>query len=290
MNKKDRLHFYPIVIDLVPQTIAIIYIIALITGLIPPNYKPFGRSLGMLIDDYNVYADIPRWISISAYLIMSARFLNGLGSKNISINGQENNLKWLKQFVRVFLIFQIIWFIYLVPYVIPRYTDIMLNTFDWYPVYIPLAVLIYWLGIKGYFMANSYATASAKKLVGINSILPDETIDDTVISLRRAMETEKLFLDPGLNLQVLSQRIQISQKIISAVLNQHMHKSFNEFINEYRIEAFKSKLQDPTMDHLTIAGIAFECGFNSQATFQRAFKQITGLSPTEFRNTSVELQ
>jgi len=291
MTKKDRLHFYPIIIDLVPQIMAIIYIIALIFGLIKNNYKPFGVSLGTVIDDYNVYADIPRWISVSVYLILSARFLNDLKAKNkITINGQELNFKWLQQFVRVFLVFQIIWLIYLVPYVIPRYTDVMLNTFDWYPIYIPLAILIYWLGIKGFMMSNNYSIPPIKKITGINSTLPATAIEDAVLSLKKAMEEDKLYLDPLLNLAILSKQTNIVQKTISAVLNQHLHKSFNEFVNEYRVEAFKEKLQDPEMDHLTIAGLAFDCGFNSQATFQRTFKQFTGLSPSEFRNGLVEIQ
>ena len=94
------------------------------------------------------------------------------------------------------------------------------------------------------------------------------------------MEEDKLYLDPLLNLQIISKHTNIAQKTISAVLNQHLHKSFNEFVNEYRIVAFKEKLQDPEMDHLTIAGIAFDCGFNSQVIFQGTFKQVTVLSPS----------
>jgi AraC-like DNA-binding protein len=67
------------------------------------------------------------------------------------------------------------------------------------------------------------------------------------------------------------------------VLNQHLHTSFNEFVNEYRVSAFKQKLCTDEVKHLTIAGIAAECGFNSQATFQRTFRQVTGLSPSEFK-------
>jgi len=291
INKKDRIHFYPVIIDLLPQIMAIIYLLALIFGLIHNNYKPFGMSLGTIIDNYNVYADIPRWISVSVYLLLSARFLTDLKTKNnIVINGQENNFKWLQQFVRVFLVFQIIWLIYLIPYVIPSYTDVMLNTFDWYPIYIPLAILIYWLGIKGYMMANNYSIIPIKKITGTNSTLPVIAIEQAILSLKQAMETDKLYFDPMLNLPILSKHTNLPQKTISAVLNQHLHKSFNEFVNEYRVEAFKKKLQDPGMDHLTIAGIAFECGFNSQATFQRTFKQFTGLSPSEFRNIVMEIQ
>ena len=50
------------------------------------------------------------------------------------------------------------------------------------------------------------------------------------------------------------------------------------------MEAFKQKVKQPELGNLTFAGIASECGFNSQATFQRAFKHVTGLSPSEFKN------
>ena len=93
---------------------------------------------------------------------------------------------------------------------------------------------------------------------------------------------EKLYLDPGLNLMVLARHSGIPSKTISAVLNQHLHKSFNEFINEYRIEAVKERLSASSDQNLTIAGLAFECGFNSQPTFQRAFKSIQGESPSEY--------
>ncbi|MBS1597050.1 MAG: AraC family transcriptional regulator [Bacteroidetes bacterium] len=290
-SRKDRIHFYPIIIDFIPQIIAIIYIIALITGLIKNNYKPFGLTVGSIIDDYNVYVDIPRWIAVSSYLLWSAKFLNNLKERSDgAATLSQIKFKWLHQFIRVFLVFQIIWLAYLVPYIIPRYTDFMLSTFDWYPLYIPMAGLIYWMGIKGYMMADNSANNPIRKLNAAVLSLSSGIIDDAVILLTKAMEADKLYLDPSLNLQLLSRHINIPQKTISAVLNQHVHKSFNEFVNDYRIEAFKEKLNDPAMNHLTIAGIAFECGFNSQATFQRAFKQSTGLSPSEFRNASVEIE
>jgi AraC-like DNA-binding protein len=39
---------------------------------------------------------------------------------------------------------------------------------------------------------------------------------------------------------------------------------------------------NPDNQHLTIAGIAYEAGFNSQATFQRVFKNSVGISPSEY--------
>jgi AraC-like DNA-binding protein len=162
----------------------------------------------------------------------------------------------------------------------------MLDTFDWYPVYIPLAILVYWLGIKGYAISQQ---RSGKKITVINSPLTVTTIQETISLLNKAMQKDKLFLNPNLTLALVSENTGIPQKTISAVLNQHLHKSFNEFINEFRVEAFKEKIQQTDMNQFTIAGIAFECGFNSQATFQRTFKQIAGMSPSEFRNSVLQM-
>jgi AraC-like DNA-binding protein len=283
VTAKLRRHFYPVIIDFVPQLTAIIFVIGVLTRLIRNQPAPWGN----FIDTYNVYADIPRWISVSGYIWVSLKYLAAIKSKyNGSLNGLSVNFKWASQLTRVFGIFQCVWLLYLIPYVIPRYTDKMLDTFDWYPLYIPLAVMIYWLGMKGYVFAQQVSLR--KPAVNQSSLSPD-LVNQIVFSLKKSMEEDRIFLNPGCSLTLLSSHTGFSQKAISAVLNQHLHKSFNEYVNEYRISTFKQKIQEPEIDQFTMAGIALDCGFNSQATFQRTFKQVTGMSPTEFRQSIQEL-
>jgi AraC-like DNA-binding protein len=284
ITKKHRLHFLPIIVDLVPSITVIIFFAGVYMRAIRPVAAPWGR----FIDNYNTYADIPRWMSITFYLWLSVRYLVALKSKNQVGNGQLTIFKWMHQFVYIFLAFQLIWLFYLIPYVIPRYTDFMLDTFKWYPVYIPLAILIYWLGIKGYLISPQQGTT--KKNGSIPASLSGTSIDETVSLLKKSMEDDKIYLDPNLNLNLLAQHTGVGQKTISTVLNQHLQKSFNEFINQYRVDAVKIKLQQPETVNLTIAGIASECGFNSQATFQRTFKELTGMSPSEYRKLAPEIR
>lgn len=278
LTKKHRLHFLPIIIDLVPSITVIIFVAGVYLGVIRPYAKPWG----IFIDNYNTYADIPRWVSITFYLWLAVRHLRTLKTNSHAV------FKWMQQFVYIFLAFQFIWLLYLVPYVIPRYTDFMLDTFKWYPVYIPLAVLIYWLGIKGYLI--SYQQGITKKNGSIPASLSSAAINETVSLLKKSMEEDKIYLDPNLNLNLLALHTGITQKTISAVLNQHLQKSFNEFVNQYRVDAVKTKLLLPETANLTIAGIASACGFNSQATFQRTFKDLTGMSPSEFRKLAPEIR
>ena len=276
--KKDKPHFYPVIIDLFPYLTAIFFIIGILSGFI----KNHHLHVGAFIDTYNVYSDIPRWISLTCYLVLSLRYI-AVNSIKTTAPGIICQLKWLKQCITVLMTFQFIWLLYLIPYVIPKYTDKLLAAVDWYPIYVPLAILIYWLGIKGYLVMK-YRFVDTKSSTGFSSLIPAAVINQTISALKVAMETDSIYLNPDLNLNILSKYTGIPAKTISAVINQHLHKSFNEFVNEYRIAAFKEKVQKPEMDNLTFAGIASECGFNSQATFQRTFKQLTGLSPSEFKN------
>jgi len=282
LTKTYKLHFYPAIIDFFPNLVVVIFIAGILTRIIKPHHS----HLGIFIDTYNVYADIPRWISLSCYLFLSYRYIAGTTAQTErpAIGYQ---LKWLKQCITVLVIFQVLWLAYLIPYVILRYTYRLLDAVDWYPLYVPLAVIVYWLGIKGYLVMK-YQQVNAKRSEFSNTI-PDTVVDQTVVLLKKAMEEDEIYLNPDLNLQLLAVHTGIPAKTISAVINRHLNKSFNEFVNEYRILAFKEKVQQPEMGNLTFAGIATECGFSSQATFQRSFKQITGLSPSAFKNQLLEI-
>ncbi len=269
LKKREWLHVTPVILDLLPYLVALLYVVGLVFTIFNRNDAPWIS----VIDALNTYTDIPRWISVTIYLLLSLKFLNE--QKKI-LNLEAGNYSWLRQFVYVFLCFQWIWLLHLIPYILPQFRIQLMESVGWYPVYIPLAVLIYWLGIKGYMV--SYARSRKNNTLALSP----ETIQSTLASLRGAMAKDKLFLDPMLNLNKVVSHINVSQKTISAVLNQHFEKSFNEFVNEYRVEEFKKKVQETRYQHLTIAGIALDCGFNSQATFQRTFKYFTGMSPSEY--------
>jgi len=61
--------------------------------------------------------------------------------------------------------------------------------------------------------------------------------------------------------------------------------NFNDFINNYRIEAVKTMFLNEEHKKSTLLGIAYDCGFNSKATFNRAFKKHTSCTPKEYLNT-----
>lgn len=277
LGRKQRLQFLPAIIDLGVPLTTIVFVIGMWTNTVKNN----PASWGNFIDTYNVYSDIPRWISMAVYVGLSFKYLRTYKATNKPAPG----FAWLQQFTGLMAGFVGIFLLYLVPYVIPRYTNLMLDTFDWYPIYVPITVLIYWLGIKGYLISWQQLVTDRKT----DTALPAATVDSAVVLLKKAMEEDRLYLNAALTVNMVAQHTGLTPKTISAVLNQHLHKNFNEYVNGYRVNLFKEKLLQADADQLTFAGIAYDCGFSSTATFQRAFKQLTGMSPSEFRKKAPEL-
>jgi len=269
LNKKTRIHFYSTVLDFVPYVTMAILVLGAILGLIDPKK---AESWNQFTDTYNMYVDIPRWISLTVYLVFTYKLL-------LKYQGKQQLLfTWAKRFTVGFGIFTVIWLFHLIPYSIPSLSNELLGSVGWYPVYMPLIVLIYWLGIQGAIISFKDFKRNSKE-----SQLTTKVIQDTSAALEKAMKQDRLFLNPTLKLKDVVDHIGIPQKTISSVLNQHLGKSFNEYVNSYRVEEFKVRLLSENSNQLTITGIAFECGFNSQATFQRTFKAFTNLSPKEFQ-------
>ncbi|BFN37336.1 helix-turn-helix domain-containing protein [Fidelibacter multiformis] len=96
------------------------------------------------------------------------------------------------------------------------------------------------------------------------------------------MEDEKPYLDSELTLKKLSKMLKVKQELLSNTINTQLNQNFFDFINKYRIEAFKIQSLMESNKHLSILGLAFQCGFNSKASFYRAFKKFEGMSPGEY--------
>ena len=99
------------------------------------------------------------------------------------------------------------------------------------------------------------------------------------------MDNEKPYLDPDLRLKGLADQLETTTHHLSQVINEQLNKSFSDFINSYRVETAQSMLQDPKNKDLYIINIAYASGFNNKTSFNKAFKEVAGCSPSEYRKT-----
>jgi PAS domain S-box-containing protein len=96
------------------------------------------------------------------------------------------------------------------------------------------------------------------------------------------VESEMLYLDPNLSLRNVADRLNTNTKYLSQVVNHQSENNFQHFVNTYRVRAVKDKIQDKAHLHLTLYGIARQCGFKNKSTFYKVFKEITGRTPREY--------
>ena len=102
------------------------------------------------------------------------------------------------------------------------------------------------------------------------------------------MESKKAYLDGNLTIENLSRELKIPKHYLTQVINENLNKNFYTFVNEYRVEEVKKKLLDPDCQNLTLLSIAYDAGFNSKTAFNTIFKKLTGLTPTQYKQESLD--
>lgn len=150
----------------------------------------------------------------------------------------------------------------------------------WQFFYFYLAVLVYYLGFAGYQQKDLPVAFESEK----HSVIALNAAQVTAVKaqLTTAIDEDKVYLDSELNLGMLAKRLGVGEGILSAVINDEFNQNFRNFINNKRVEEVKRKLISKEYKHLSILGIGLESGFNSEASFYRVFKSITGQSPKDF--------
>lgn len=184
--------------------------------------------------------------------------------------------------------------------------------------YFVLAIIIYYTSITGYSYTRQYNIAfqlhqenevflTQEKNNPDSFSLPEEktiinsatdqnkpqvisTSDEALLEpvkvlLLEHLLTQKPYLDAELSLSELANQLNKPAYIITQVINLKLGKNFNDLINGYRVNAVIEKLKNNEHKDQTLLGIAYDCGFNSKATFNRAFKKATNLSPKDFIKT-----
>ena len=118
------------------------------------------------------------------------------------------------------------------------------------------------------------------KTDSIPYIEPDYSTEIEIIT--NYFETKKPYLIKGLNISQVSVEINIPTKLISFIINKHFEMRFNEFINKYRVEYIKEKINERYLDAYTLNSFSKDAGFSNLTTFIAAFKKNENCTPSEY--------
>lgn len=121
-----------------------------------------------------------------------------------------------------------------------------------------------------------------KGLKYLKSTLNEDTALRIYNDLNKIMLTEKLYQNAELKLDDLAEALNVLPNHLSQVINSIENKNFYDYVNQLRIDDFIKMISMPGTQKFTLLSLAFECGFNSKTSFNRNFKKVTGLTPSEY--------
>jgi AraC-like DNA-binding protein len=130
------------------------------------------------------------------------------------------------------------------------------------------------------FPAPPEVQANTSEAAVIESSADQKLVD----ALMRLMGDERIYRHDNITIGTLATKLAIPEYRLRRLINQRLgYRNFNVFLNEHRIAEAKAALADPSQAEVPVITIAMDAGFQSLGPFNRAFKAITGVTPTEYR-------
>jgi AraC-like DNA-binding protein len=163
---------------------------------------------------------------------------------------------------------------------------------DWRPQVFTIGqnagLLVFGVWLTGILLrpesAPSVARLASAEPIRPASDQPKDEEAELAFRLAKLVEVERVHLDPGVTLDAFVTRMGASERAVRHLINHRLgYDHFRAFLNAHRVEEARRLLADPRRDGVKMIVIAAESGFASLASFNRAFREIEGRSPTDYR-------
>ncbi len=137
--------------------------------------------------------------------------------------------------------------------------------------------IIFYLSF-GYYLTNN----RNKKKQYENKRIDPKSFNIVNKRLTALMESERLYQDASLSLELLASKLSVSKHFLSQMLNDNLNKSFYDYINEYRIKEACQLLAENKP--YSMEAIGYEVGFRSKSSFFSIFKKLQGKTPSQYKS------
>jgi AraC-like DNA-binding protein len=283
-NKTNLIHFAPFV--LFNCYLLVISFFPNISEMTRLDYAQVNISPPFLF----IFFLIATILSGPLYFAVSIRLFKKLDINifNNFSSSEEINLVWLRKLV---YIFGIIWTILIVITVIHHVFNLFSMAFCTDGLFLSMSVFVILIGYFGLKQKvifsgdseNEQVIVEETKVKYASSRLTEAEANQFADKLNNFMVSEKPFLNPNLTLQQLASELGISTHYLSQVINKKFNINFFDYINQFRVEEFKVKINNPKFENYSFLGVAFDSGFNSKSAFNRIFKKFTNLTPSQYK-------
>lgn len=250
----------------------------LVVWVFPPeSFMQWNRSSWM-----NVFYAQYNQLQFLFYILTIYRLLkkNDHVTKELISSPENGNLRWIKLLLVLLSILFIFWIL--------DYAGLINGNL----IAVAILVFTYWLGYHTINQNDIYdhlprdfsmesVTPGQNRYK--NSRLTDADKKLFAARIKELMVREKPYLNSALTLTSLADKLDLKPIYVSQVLNEEFKENFYAFINRYRIEESQRLLRDSRYRNYNIQAIAIEAGFNSNSTFNKAFKELVGMSPSAYQ-------
>lgn len=224
------------------------------------------------------------------FIIYKSGFLVFKQKERYGYISTYDDVRWIKVFLQLGILIISFWIMAIVIH------NVTGNVSAYLPLRLGTSVLLYWIGYQGFFRYKI-----VKDRISLRSHISNDQFQELIISLpkvknnsdKHEKDFEKInkhitstqrFLDAGLTMNRIAEELRMSPSHFSKIINSYSNSNFSDYINSFRVEQAKKLLADDSFDSYTIVAIGLECGFNSKSTFYKAFKKLTNLTPTQYRD------
>ncbi|MEE3626708.1 AraC family transcriptional regulator [Nitrospirillum sp. BR 11752] len=220
-------------------------------------------------------------LSLAAYLVITARFHRRYQAWLAGAVGNpaDHRQPWL----RTLLAALALWLLVAVAFDAVDGLVAPLSYYDRFPQYLAFAAIILGLGLEGWRHAGAaFPVMTASPLPeSVSSPARDRDWTAQAGRWRDTIREAGWWREPGLTLAQVAQRLGTNETYLSRALNQGLGRTFSALINGLRVEAVQARL--PTTEQGELLSMALDCGFASKASFNRVFRDHTGMSPSAWR-------
>jgi AraC-like DNA-binding protein len=159
-------------------------------------------------------------------------------------------------------------------------------------VYIPAILMSALLFFLGYVAAHTKVpveTVSPEETPETDTATTQET-EELIHKISVVLIEEKLFANPDLTVQDLATTVGSNRTYVSNCINRRTGLSFSQYIARFRVEYAQTVLCDRhyTSDHEAITAAVALSGFSSDQSFYRVFKELTDLTPLQYRHKNLK--
>ena len=269
---KDLRHFIPLLLELSVHLLEVKESIR--TGAATYDTMTFHQL--------NPVLQWTAFISVVAYLYASHQLIESFYRRLQFNRGDRyrDEMSWLHRVLTGFGLLWLCWVFFTAADYLYYHDQLGIQAYDSF--YLLLAILSIWTAAIAFLRPEASLRSVTPSFF---KPAPPAELKQKGVWLKKVLKTKLYYQDPELNLRSLAEKLNLHPNELSRIINTVLKKSFNDLVNEYRVAEVARKMQDPAYDHITLLGIAFESGFNSQSTFTRIFKNMTGQSPLEYKNS-----